>query len=116
MNGSTRLIRKSYAMQRMGMALARAVSAGAANQKSTAARWAAAWGLLCGIHTPGVNLRRGEVGKGRVGNPRRTGSGSIAIASAPAPSPDPIRDTDSDPQPPQGPSVVSGIFSGKSGS
>jgi hypothetical protein len=82
MNGNTRLIRKSYAMQRMGLALARAVSAASSNQKTTAARWAAAWGLLCGIKTPGVYLKRSAREGEDSGGQRVRSSAAISVPPA----------------------------------
>jgi hypothetical protein len=56
--------RKLYAMKRMSIALARASSArpfGPATDQ--ALRWAAAWGMVCGIRTPHtpLRLRRGTL-------------------------------------------------------
>lgn len=57
---------KSYAMDRMARALERAIEAKTITEKERAARWAAAWGLLCDIRTTRVRLknkilnRRGE--------------------------------------------------------
>lgn len=53
--------RKSYGMRRMGEAIGRAIEAGGGEQQARAIRWAAAWGLLCGIRSPGVRLRRSEL-------------------------------------------------------
>lgn len=53
--------RKSYAMQRMGRAIGRAMNATASEEQARAIRWAAAWGLLCGIRSPGVRLRNAEL-------------------------------------------------------
>lgn len=61
MSTNARLLRKSYAMQRMGQAIARAITAPSSSRKAAAARWAAAWGLLCGIATPGVHLKRSKL-------------------------------------------------------
>lgn len=72
MNRNFKLAKKSYAMQRMRIAIARAVSAGSQRQKATAARWAAAWGLLCGIYTPGVRLKRSDLLGTSSGRPRVT--------------------------------------------
>ncbi|WP_219933206.1 hypothetical protein [Massilia glaciei] len=41
--------KKSYAMRRMAKAIERAISEEAPERKERAARWAAAWGLHCGI-------------------------------------------------------------------
>lgn len=53
--------RKTKAMQRMGKAIDRAIAAPSIREKEQAARWAAAWGLLCGIRTSGLRLRGGEL-------------------------------------------------------
>ena len=53
--------RKAYSMWRMIMAIQRAIGADSDTEKDQAARWAAAWGLLSGIRTPGVRLRRSQV-------------------------------------------------------
>jgi hypothetical protein len=50
--------KKAYAMRRMAAAIARAVEAGSALEQARAARWAAAWGALGGIRSPGIRLRR----------------------------------------------------------
>jgi hypothetical protein len=55
-------LRKSYAMHRMAKAIERAIEGQTSGEKERAARWAAAWGLLCGIKTSGVRLRDSEVG------------------------------------------------------
>lgn len=57
MPSQTRLLRKSYAMSRMGKAIERAIAAPNSKEKTRAAKWAAAWGLLCGIKTNGTYLR-----------------------------------------------------------
>ncbi len=56
-----RFVRKSYAMQRMARAIERAIDAQTSKETDRAIRWVAAWGLLCGIQTPGVRLRDSEV-------------------------------------------------------
>lgn len=48
---------KSYAMDRMARALERAIEASTITEKERAARWAAAWGLLCDIRTTRVRLK-----------------------------------------------------------
>jgi hypothetical protein len=53
--------RKSYGMRRMGKAIGRAIQAGSSAEQARAIRWAAAWGLLCGIRSPGVRLRRADL-------------------------------------------------------
>jgi hypothetical protein len=53
--------RKSYGMRRMGKAIGRAIQAGSSDEQARAIRWAGAWGLLCGIRSPGVRLRRSEL-------------------------------------------------------
>jgi hypothetical protein len=50
--------RKAYVTQRMLTAIERAIKANTHAQKEGAARWAAAWGALAGIRTPGLRLRR----------------------------------------------------------
>lgn len=54
-------LRKSYAMHRMARAIERAIAAQGGKEKERAARWAAAWGLLCGIKTEGVAPRRNGI-------------------------------------------------------
>ena len=61
MKNRDRFFRKSYAMQRMTLAIERAIERDSSKEKERAARWAAAWGLLCGIRSEGVNLRSGDV-------------------------------------------------------
>ena len=56
-----RYARKSYAMRRMTLALERAIKCPTRKEKECAARWAAAWGLLCGIRTKGVRLKACDV-------------------------------------------------------
>lgn len=56
-----RYTRKSYAMRRMTLAIERAIKRPTRKEKERAARWAAAWGLLCGIRTDGVNLKACDV-------------------------------------------------------
>jgi hypothetical protein len=53
--------RKSYAMRRMGTAIGRAIAADSADSQASAIRWAAAWGLICGIRSKGVRLRAAEL-------------------------------------------------------
>ena len=50
--------RKAYGMQRMAMAIGRAIDARDPADKDRAARWAAAWGAIGGIRAPGMRLRR----------------------------------------------------------
>ena len=45
----------------MGKAIGRAIQAVSSEDQARAIRWAAAWGLLCGIRSPGVRLRRPEL-------------------------------------------------------
>ncbi|MFP5392315.1 MAG: hypothetical protein ACLGI6_12365 [Gammaproteobacteria bacterium] len=45
-------------MERMIAAIERAILADNATQQDKASRWAAAWGLLGGIRSPGIRLRR----------------------------------------------------------
>jgi hypothetical protein len=56
-----RYARKSYAMRRMTLAIERAIKRPTRGEKERAARWAAAWGLLCGIRTEGVKLKACDV-------------------------------------------------------
>jgi hypothetical protein len=61
MKNQSRLLRKSYAMQRMAEAIERAVVARTDKEKERAARWVGAWGLLCGINTATVRLRDSDI-------------------------------------------------------
>ena len=61
MKNKYRFVRKSYAMSRMARAIERAIEATTIRDKDRAARWAAAWGLLCGVHTKRVKLRRNDL-------------------------------------------------------
>jgi hypothetical protein len=61
MKNLRRVTRKSYAMKRMGNAIERAIHATTSAEKERSARWAAAWGLLCGIHTSSARLRNSDV-------------------------------------------------------
>ena len=56
--------RKAYSMERMIVAIQRAILSDTNAQKEKAARWAAAWGLLSGIRTPGIRLRRSVLADG----------------------------------------------------
>ena len=58
MNQRVRKERKSYAMLRMAEAIGRAIGSSSDAEKEKAARWAAAWGVVSGIRSPGVRLRR----------------------------------------------------------
>jgi len=58
MNPSLKLERKRYAMWRMAEAIRRAIRSTKPADKIQAARWAAAWGVVSGIRSPGVRLRR----------------------------------------------------------
>jgi hypothetical protein len=53
--------KKSYAMRRMTLAIERAIKRPTSKEKERAARWAAVWGLLCGIRTEGVNLKACDI-------------------------------------------------------
>jgi hypothetical protein len=57
--------RKSYAMLRMIAAIGRAIASDQPAEKDRAARWAAAWGALSGIRSPGVRLRRSALTGGK---------------------------------------------------
>jgi hypothetical protein len=61
MKSSDRYLRKSYAMQRMAVAIERAISGATPKEKSRAARWAAAWGLLCDIKTSLPRLKPSDL-------------------------------------------------------
>ena len=50
--------RKSYAMLRMVAAIGRAIHSSTSAEKDRAARWAAAWGIIGGIRSRGIRLRR----------------------------------------------------------
>ncbi len=50
--------KKAYAMLRMAEAIGRAINADSTAEKDQAARWAAAWGAMGGIRSPGIRLRR----------------------------------------------------------
>ena len=50
--------KKRYAMMRMAEAIGRAIKSTSSADKDKAARWAAAWGVMSGIRSPGVRLRR----------------------------------------------------------
>ncbi len=50
--------KKAYAMHRMVEAIGRAIQSDSTVEKDRAARWAAAWGAMGGIRSPGVRLRR----------------------------------------------------------
>lgn len=62
--------RKSYALQRMVAAIGRAIRADSTSEKDRAARWAAAWGVVGGIRTPGIRLRRSVLFDRRKGGHR----------------------------------------------
>ncbi len=53
--------RKSYGMLRMNRAISRAIAATSSGEKDRAIRWAAAWGLIGGIRSDQVRLRRPEL-------------------------------------------------------
>jgi hypothetical protein len=63
--------RKSYAMQRMAEAIERAIQCDTAQEQERARRWAAAWGVVSGIRSSGIRLRRDVLfdrrGKNRTG-------------------------------------------------
>jgi len=58
MNPRKRNERKTYAMLRMVAAIGRAIQSPTSAEKDRAARWAAAWGVISGIRTRGIRLRR----------------------------------------------------------
>lgn len=84
MSSDSRIQRKSYAMQRMARALERAVRTATVKDKERAARWAAAWGMLCGIKSSAVRLRRAEV-SAEASNSLRRSSDQIEIPEEIAP-------------------------------
>jgi hypothetical protein len=84
MKNRDRFFRKSYAMQRMAVAIQRAIEDPTDKEKERAARWAAAWGLLCGIRTEGVRLRGSDVQQNIEDRIRRP-SDQIEISALPAP-------------------------------
>lgn len=45
-------------MQRMGEAIGRAIECDSPQEQERAKRWAAAWGVVSGIRSTGVRLRR----------------------------------------------------------
>lgn len=53
--------RKAYGMRRMGLAIGRAIRATSVDEQKQAVRWVAAWGMICGIRSEGVRLRRAEL-------------------------------------------------------
>lgn len=53
--------RKSYGMLRMNRAISRAIHAECPLEKDRAIRWVAAWGLIAGIRSDKVRLRRPEL-------------------------------------------------------
>jgi hypothetical protein len=58
MENRIRKEKKAYAMHRMVEAIGRAIDSDSTVEKDRAARWAAAWGAMGGIRSPGVRLRR----------------------------------------------------------
>jgi hypothetical protein len=84
MKNPDRSLRKSYAMERMAAAIDRAIGSRTGKEKERAARWAAAWGLLCGIRTEGVKLRRNDI-RPELEEGGRCPSDQIEIGAAPAP-------------------------------
>jgi hypothetical protein len=75
-----RYARKSYAMRRMTLAIERAIKRPTRGEKERAARWAAAWGLLCGIRTEGVKLKACDV-ESLASRIEQTYDSTITIAS-----------------------------------
>jgi hypothetical protein len=65
--------RKTYAMLRMIAAIGRAIASTAPADKDRAARWAAAWGVVGGIRSPGIRLRRDVLCDERRRQPRERG-------------------------------------------
>lgn len=67
----------------MTLAIERAIVGPTRKDEERAARWAAAWGLLCGIRTEGINLKSCDVK-----NPdHAAGETPDAIAALSSPSP-----------------------------
>jgi hypothetical protein len=65
MKSKDRYLRKSYAMSRMALAIRRAIEAQTISEKDNAARWVAAWGLLCGIRSRPVRLKQSKLLRNR---------------------------------------------------
>lgn len=83
MKNLRRVTRKSYAMKRMASAIDRAIRASTSAEKERSARWAAAWGLLCGINTNSSRLRSSEVQPvPHTGDRRATDRGQAAPGEA----------------------------------
>ena len=72
-------------MRRMAGAIERAIEAITIHEKDAAARWAAAWGMLCGIKTKAVLVRRSEVIRMHALSDAELGAVSIAFPAASAP-------------------------------
>ncbi len=51
-------------MRRMVEAIGRAIKSKSSAEQDTAARWAAAWGVVSGIRSPGIRLRRSVLSGG----------------------------------------------------
>ena len=71
MNPRKKKERKTYAMLRMVAAIGRAIDSPSSADKDRAARWASAWGVVSGIRTRGIRLRRSVLSDER----RRPGRG-----------------------------------------
>jgi hypothetical protein len=78
----------------MARAIERAVEARTSKEKERAARWVAAWGLLCGIRTSSVRLRNSDVGRGIDRTRDRDRQSSDPIEFPPAPAALPVFGTD----------------------
>lgn len=61
MTTTDRQKRKSYGMLRMSRAISRAISAPTPLEQEKAIRWVAAWGLIGGIRSDTVRLRKPEL-------------------------------------------------------
>lgn len=72
-------------MRRMAVAIERAIDAITIHEKDAAARWAAAWGMLCGIKTKAVLVRHSEVIRIHALSDTELGAASIAFPAASAP-------------------------------
>jgi hypothetical protein len=79
MNRRATIDRKSYSRKRMAQAIERAMAADSAAEQEKAKRWAAAWGLLGGIRSPGVHLRRTVLVDRRLNRREQDGSASNPV-------------------------------------
>lgn len=77
--------RKNYAMLRMVEAIGRAIDSASDAEKERAARWAAAWGLVSGIRSPGIRLRRDVLADRRTAPSSRPTSGGTGAGKRGSP-------------------------------